>query len=183
MDTIIPDPKPGLILLLIAPSRVIAPVMLDIVARLAVAGPVDVIDGGNCFDAYRVARRVRRQSLDFHAVLHRVRVARAFTCYQMAALMEGIPATGVTTLVLDLLSLFYDENIPLPEAARLLRDSLAHLRRLSENAPVAVSAAPPPADQADRQALVAQLLDSLNGHCRSLIFEQPQSPPPLRLFP
>jgi hypothetical protein len=182
MDTIIPDPKPGLILLLIAPAQVITPTMLDIVARLAVEGPVDVIDGGNCFNAYRVARQVRRQSLDFHAVLHRVRVARAFTCYQMASLMEGVPAAGTTTIVLDLLSLFYDENVPLPEAARLLKDSLAHLCRLSEKAPVAVSAHPPQASQADRLALVAQLQDSLDGLSRSLIFEQPQSPPPLRLF-
>ncbi len=182
MDPIISDPQPGHILLLVAPSPAITPLMLDIVARLALNGPVDVIDGGNRFDAYRIARALRRQSRDFHTVLRHIRVARAFTCYQMVSLLEGAPATCTTRIVFDLLSLFYDENVSLPESARLLKDGIAHLRRLSEKAPVAISANPPPPGQADRAALMAQLRDSLDGLSHSLVFEHPQPQPPLRLL-
>jgi hypothetical protein len=48
-----------------------------------------------------------------------VRLSRAFTCYQMLALLAETPAGGPPTLVLDLLDTFYDESVPLHESRRL----------------------------------------------------------------
>jgi hypothetical protein len=45
------------------------------------------MDGGNRFDAHQIARYIRRQSSQLDAILGRIAIARAFTCYQMAALL------------------------------------------------------------------------------------------------
>ena len=63
--------------------------MLTFAARLAVHAPLRVLDGGNQFNAREVARLLRSQNApDVYAALERIRVARAFTCYQMLALLE-----------------------------------------------------------------------------------------------
>ncbi len=48
-----------------------------------------------------------------------------------------------TGWLLDLLATFYDEDVKLPETQRLLRRCLLQLRRLSQAAPLIVSAQPP----------------------------------------
>ena len=79
--------------------------------------PLRVFDGGNRFDGYFVARLARRFShrsngngnsanhcgattvnpsvggaIDPHAVLSRIRLSRAFTCFQLAELIENTPS-------------------------------------------------------------------------------------------
>ncbi len=117
--------------------------MLDLAARLAVGGPVRVLDCGNRFNVYPVARAIRSRTPGLQAALQRIRLARAFTCYQVLALLEEAPDENTPTLVLDLLATFYDEDVKLPETRRLLRRSLVQLRRLSRAAPLIVSAQPP----------------------------------------
>ncbi len=117
--------------------------MLDLAARLAVGGPVRVLDCGNRFNVYPVARAIRSRTDGLQAALQRIRLARAFTCYQVLALLEEAPDEGVPTLVIDLLATFYDEDVKLPETQRLLRRCLQQLRRLSQAAPLIVSAQPP----------------------------------------
>lgn len=136
---VLPTPAPGQIWLITGPSLA-TQLLLDLGARLACDGPVRFLDGGNRFNAYLYNRlAARRQHHDLTALLHRTRIARAFTCYQVLTLLAETPASPAPTLVLDLLSTFYDENVPLPEALRLLDACLVHLRRLSTLAPVAVS--------------------------------------------
>lgn len=141
--------------LVLAPRRIGRDWMNTFAARLALVGPVLVLDGGNSFDALSIARQVRRQTVNLEAVLGRLRVARAFTCYQMAAMLGSLPgetaglmkdekdfqAGPPALLVLDFLATFCDESVPLLERSRLLEQALTHLRRLSASAPMAVSAA------------------------------------------
>lgn len=118
--------------------------MLDLAARLAPAGPLCVLDGGNHFNAYLVARAVRRLTPRLEEALANIRLSRAFTCYQMLALLAETQAGPAPLLVLDLLSTFYDESVPLPEARRLLEAAAQHLERLGRGGgPVVVSARPP----------------------------------------
>jgi hypothetical protein len=132
--------------------------MLELAARLAEHTPLRVLDGGNRFNVYLVAQAVRRHTSQLRPALERIRVARAFTCHQVLALLADTPALpGQATLVLDLLSTFYDESVRLPEALRLLEGALGHLRRLSAAAPVVVSARPPLAAQCDRLPLLGHL--------------------------
>jgi len=115
-----------------------------IAAELALHGPVTVLDGGNRFQAYRIAHLLRRRTTaGVDAAARRLFIRRAFTCYQMLALLENTPSLAQPYLILDLLGTFYDDHVPDREAARLLDGCLQHIHRLCQFAPVAVTCAPP----------------------------------------
>ena len=163
--------------LVLAPHRAQRQMMTILTARLAVTGRVRLVDAGNCFDGYGLARQLRQQTSAWQAALERVSVARAFTCYQVETLLTESVADSSPTLVLNLLDTFYDENVKLIERMRLLGVSLAELRRLCRTASVAVSASLPTRDQP------AELLDMLAGAAGQVwSFEEPQPVEPLRLF-
>lgn len=145
------------IFLLIAPHAGKS-MMLEMAARLATAGTLRVIDGGNQFNAYVVARAVRRRTARMEEALTNIRVARAFTCYQMLVMLADTPENSHPTLVLDLLSTFYDENVRLAESRRLLAASIDHLRRLSETAPLMVSVRPPGSASEPERAELLEML-------------------------
>ena len=147
------------------------------IARLACSGPVRLLDSGNCFQAHRIARLLRRSTSALSSALGNIHIARAFTCYQVVTLLVETPAVPVPTLVLDLLTTFQDENVPLHERRRLLAVSLSHLRRLSQRAPTLVSVALEGAD------LSAGLLDLLEEAAdQKWRFETAPSAEPLRLL-
>ena len=137
--------------------RAASMLMLELTARLSAVGELRVLDGGNRFNVYPVARAVRRHTTDVTASLGRIRLSRAFTCYQVAALLAETPADGLPTLVIDLLAAFYDDNVRLSESQRLLTGCIFHLRRLSQFAPVVVSAKPPTLLCAEKGVLVDAL--------------------------
>ena len=182
----LPGNRP-LLLVILGPYAA-AQAMLTLAAHLARAGPLQVLDGGNRFNAYIVARQLRRlitldkarNSPDLRSCLDRIRVARAFTCYQMAALIDqacpgearacpGNARTapnGSPTLVIDLLDTFYDESAPLAERRRLAEHCMQRLRQstlappvLRDPAPaqpgpvVVVSLRPPPPGKPDPTGL------------------------------
>jgi len=137
---IIPLPDHGHINLVITPY-IGGEAILDLAARLALAGGLEVLDGGNTFNAYRAARALR--GLDARAVqaLKATRLARAFTCYQVAALLEEMaaaPRPGLPLLVLDMLATFGDQSVAIGERRRLLSLCLARLERLSAQRPLGV---------------------------------------------
>jgi hypothetical protein len=137
---IIPKPDHGQILVVITPY-VGGEAVFDLTARLALAGSVEVMDGGNTFNAYKAVQALRRcapgDSPGTARALERVRLARAFTCYQLAALLETLetPAQEMgfaPLLVLDLLATFGDQGVALRERRRLLSVCLGHVRRLAD---------------------------------------------------
>lgn len=142
------DLTPGQLHLLIAARSAGYRLMNALAAHLALAGPLQVLDGGNGFDLYAIARAARQQAARPDAVLQRINIARAFTCYQMVSLLAEHGASERPTLVMNLLGTFYDENVQLAERLRLLRSGLTLLRHLSRQTPVLVSASPTGADQA-----------------------------------
>jgi hypothetical protein len=135
---IIPDLISSQLALLIIP-REDRDAMLTLAARLAGHGLLRVLDGGNSFNILRLTRPLRHQTPDLEAALERITVARAFTCYQMAALLSQAQTLPVLTLVLNLLATFLDENVELGERLRLLQACLADLHRLRRSAPVIVT--------------------------------------------
>jgi len=124
--------KAGGWILLVGP-RSMNPTMLAATARLGERGSLRILDGGNRFNAYVVARVAHGRS----EVLNRITVSRAFTCYQVLSLLESTPALQIPFIILDLLNTFYDESVPAGERKRLLRACISHLNRL-----VVPSAAP-----------------------------------------
>lgn len=149
-------PLSNRLLVLVAPHAA-GTLMLELSARLALNGGLRVLDGGNRFNVYPVARNIRRYTSELNGALSRIHLARAFTCYQMAVMLAETAADGKPTLVLDFLATFYDENVSLEESRRLLEDCLLNLKRLSRNAPVVVSVKMPGRICAERSVLVDQL--------------------------
>ena len=137
--------------------------MLDLAARLALRGRLRVLDGGNQFNAYPVARAIRRYTADLNNVLQGIRMARGFTCYQMVSLITGSPEDKTPTLVLDLLATFYDENVTLAESKRLLLSCLNHLQKLGKASPVIVGAQLPGSQVQDR-LILAELVRKYAGY-------------------
>ena len=163
--------------LLVAPHRPQRQAMTILAARLAAAGRVRLLDAGNCFDGYGLARQLRQHTSRWEQALERVSVARAFTCYQVETLLTESVSDLSPVLVLNLLDTFYDENVNLAERLRLLDVSLGELRRLCRTASVAVSTSPPKPGQP------VELLEVLAGAARQVWrFEEPQPLEPLRLF-
>ncbi|RPI98919.1 MAG: hypothetical protein EHM39_07395 [Chloroflexi bacterium] len=167
------------VLLIVAPEAA-WPGMLDLSARLSLRGALRVLDGGNQYNAYHVARALRRQTLDLRGALARIDLARVFTCYQMETLLLNAVPQVAPTLVLDFLATFYDENVPYAERRRLLARCAALLQRLSRRAPVVVSARPAFPGQAER----ASLLDLLARSADQVLEAEPPPEPltPPRLF-
>jgi hypothetical protein len=165
----------GSFILLVGP-RSLNTSMLTAIARLGEGAPVRVLDGGNRFNAYTLARLARGRP----EVLERITVSRAFTCYQVLSLLESTPASLSPFVVLDLLNTFYDESVQVGERKRLLRLCITQLKRLEAAAGGAVSLHPPAVPS---QAAV-ELLGMLQAATAEAYFIQPAAPPPepLRLF-
>lgn len=172
----LPEVRAGKIGLLIGP-RAEREAMLRIAAALALRGAVHVLDAGNSFDAYRVARHIRRYTAQLPEALERISVARAFTCYQVLTLFEQTKATGTPQLVMDLLATFCDENVSQVESERLLKLVADHMRRLRNSGPVMVSIQYP--RQAERHGLV-HILQEMVDHVYT--HETPTTPSSPRLF-
>ncbi len=169
------EPKVGSWFLIVGP-RSINTTMLTAIAHLGERGALRVLDGGNRFNAYIVARAARGRP----EVLNRITVSRAFTCYQVLSLLESTPAIQVPFVVLDMLSTFYDESVKIGDRKRLLRSCIAQVERLQRIAGGVVSIHPP----AIPSVAALELLGLLQASASDAFFIQPvaSAPEPLRLF-
>jgi hypothetical protein len=145
----------------------------DLIAELALRGPVTVLDGGNCFPAYRIAQLVRGKSLQVESISRRIFVQRAFTCYQMTSLLENAPALDQPHIILNLLSTFQDDQVKPNEAGRLLTICLSHIERLCLVAPVAITLEP--AILAEKEFLLKQVCKQADEIYTSPLESVPQS--------
>jgi Rad51 len=141
---------------------------------------VYVIDGENSFRAYLIARYAREMKLEPRRTLDHVRVSRAFTCYQLTELaiklnqMEIGQCSGIVCL--GLLGTFYDEDVTLPEAQRLLQQVIKCLKALAERLPIIITVRPPVSSGQDRSRLLAVLLQQAN-FVRLLDHDRPDERP------
>jgi len=129
--------------------------------------PVLVVDAANRFDPYGLVREARARGLAPRETLSRVRVARAFTCHQLVRLLAEIlpPALepGCLVLLLGPVSLFYDEQVPLPERRRLFQELTGLLSRIKPQAALLLLQPLLPREAGNRHfgKLLAPLLDYL----------------------
>jgi len=156
--------------------------LIALTALAAQGHELRVFDGGNRFDGYFVARMARRftsgsSPIDPHAILNRIRLSRAFTCFQLAELIENTPVSSEPLFVLDLLSTFYDESVPLRDTKRLLSITIAHLKRLASSGPVIVGAREPRTLVKERWTLLDQLQIAADN---AWLLRSPESSEPLQ---
>jgi len=166
---------PGRLHLLAAPRKMNSQLVNPLISRLALDGLVHVLDGGNCFDALGLARLLRMQTNQIEDALGRVQVSRAFTCYQMVALLAQQGDGPIPVLVLEMLDTFRDENVPAKERLRLLEVCLGELSRLAGQASVLVALSQ---SRADHEHL-SRLKSAADYRWE---FEVPDEQPPLKLF-
>jgi hypothetical protein len=114
--------------------------LLVATAYLAVSGPLIVLDCGRQFDLSIVARAAHGRP----EIIDRIKVQRAFICYEAVKLLERTPSGKTPILILDFLSTFYDENVKLHTRKFLLESSIKHFQRLSQGAGLAVTIQPAP---------------------------------------
>ncbi len=103
---------------------------------------VIVLDGENRFNPYTVAAFARKASLSPEGLLKRIRIARAFTCYQMATLMGEKLASSLRQdaisktqkpwiILLGPITTFLDEDVPEREVRPLFERSLRNIEILA----------------------------------------------------
>jgi len=167
---------PGQLYLVIAPRSHGKDLMSTCIAHLALAGPVNVLDGGNVFDAYCVARLIRLQTHELSAVMDRVVIRRAFTCYQMTALLAVVSTGGYgePVVVLDMLSTFADENVPSKERMRLFQQNLSKLQDLAHKSLTLVGVTP--TANPDCQGYLARLVEAAGQFWRFEPYLEPVQP-------
>lgn len=130
-------------LIVVYGARAGAEKLLDLTARLALRGQVFLLDCGNRSNMYRVARSLRPLTRDPALALKNIRLSRAFTCYQVFALLGKVQlTTGIPVLIMDFLSTFLDESVHADESVFLFEKTLERVSYIAQFAPVIVSAKP-----------------------------------------
>ena len=96
------------------------------------------VDGGNTFRLYHVSRIAQTSRLDPRQVLERIFISRAFTAYQMTAIVleklkETVDKFDSRFLVIsDIAGLYLDKDIPSKEAMDVFNQLTVYLSRFAE---------------------------------------------------
>ena len=130
-------------------------------ATILTGGTVLWVEAANRFDLYAFAEAAKRWGDPPEALLKRLRIARAFTIYQLGALAtDGLERAlrqcpDAVTVVSEPLALAWDAEVPVAEARRVLRRLVAGLQRVRQQGHRLVLTAPdPPAAFRHRVRLV-----------------------------
>jgi predicted ATP-dependent serine protease len=123
------------------------------------------IDGANTFRLYQITRLARLHQLDPKQVLDRIYISRAFTAYQMAALilqkLEDAVKTCNAKLVIisDIAAMFLDKDVQEEEAKSIYRQVTTRLSNFTRKQQAITIATYPPHEDSRRniylQALTA----------------------------
>ena len=132
--------------------------------RLVAQGkPVLCLDGANRFDPLLIARFARERDVEAAVFNKRLRVARAFTCFQLTELLARTPRllekfSARVLIVTALPDLYFDEDVREREAAVSFRRALEALRVLRPLPLATAVFTDATSFQTSRKNLFAQLL-------------------------
>lgn len=96
------------------------------------------VDGGNTFRLYHVSRIAQLSQLDPKQVLERIFISRAFTAYQMTAIiLEKLKETvdkfdSKLVVISNIAGLYLDKDIPPKEAKDVFNQLTVYLSRFAE---------------------------------------------------
>ena len=166
--SLVPSARSGQIYMFLGPSELIGSVALELTHRFAAHGELRLLLGGNRFSLERLPLILGEQVYDIYTVLQRMWVSRGETCYQLLDALQKTPNQPQPFILTDMLKTFYEEELSDIEVQRVLSDCAKELHRLSQTAPVVVSAA----FSEERP----QLLTQLREHASQLIEVQPLTP-------
>lgn len=122
------------------------------------------VDGGNTFNPYSISAVAREFGLDPKSALERVIVSRAFTAYQLSALvLETLEAAlkhykSKLVLISDIISLFLDQDVPTREAVEIFSKIMFHLADLATRRSIIVAATCSNGERSKRLVLLESTL-------------------------
>lgn len=121
------------------------------------------VDGGNTFRLYQVTRIAQLYRLNPKEALERVYISRAFTAYQMTALiMEKLAETvkgydAKLVVVSDIAGFFLDKDVPDEEARRVFSQVTAYLSKFAKENQLILIATYPPHQETRRNGFLHAL--------------------------
>jgi hypothetical protein len=114
------------------------------------------VDGGNTFQLYHIARLARLHRLDPKQTLERIYISRAFTAYQMTALvLEKLKETikkydAKLAIISDIAGFFLDKDVKETEAHRVYSQVTAYLSKFAKENQIILVATYPPHQESRR---------------------------------
>jgi hypothetical protein len=121
------------------------------------------IDGANTFRLYQIIRLARLHQLDPKQVLDRIYISRAFTAYQMAALilqkLEHAVKTCNAKLVIisDIAAMFLDKDVQKEEAKSIYSQVTTRLANFTRKQQTIIIATYPPHEDSQRNIYLKAL--------------------------
>jgi hypothetical protein len=121
------------------------------------------VDGGNTFQLYHIARLARLHGLDPKQTLERVYISRAFTAYQMTALvLEKLRETirrydAKLVVISDIAGFFLDKDIAETEARRVYSQVIAYLSNFAKENQIMLVATYPPHQESRRNTFLHEV--------------------------
>jgi len=126
--------KPSCITVIEGTSALVPDTLFNLCARSVVTGhDVILVDGANCFNPYAISRAVKFMGFEPKSALSRIHVARAFTEYQMDAIISGL-REAVNRWEPQLLAVLYLSNLfSTQDGKRLFGSILKSLKEVTQS--------------------------------------------------
>ena len=139
LDSVVGGFRPSEMVLVDSSSRFLFGLLSELCVQAVTAYGTHAVfvDGGNSIRPYEIARISKFKGLDPYNVLSRIHVARAFTAYQLASLINDeldtiLEKTGASTVIVSsLLDLFLDPDMRWNESFQLVKRSMAMLEKIT----------------------------------------------------
>jgi hypothetical protein len=121
------------------------------------------VDGGNTFRLYQIAQLARLNQLDPKKTLERIYISRAFTAYQITALiLKKLKETikqydAKLAIISDIAGFFLDKDIPEDEARRVYSQLTTYLSNFAKENQIILIATYPPHQESRRNNFLQAL--------------------------
>lgn len=122
------------------------------------------MDGGNTFNPYAISALAREFGLNPKSALEQVFISRAFTAYQLSALiletLEDALKHHKSKLVLisSITNLFLDKDVPTKEAFEIFRKIITHLSDLALKRNIIIAATCSNDEHSKRRIILESIL-------------------------
>jgi hypothetical protein len=122
------------------------------------------IDGGNSFRPNHVDRLARLHQLDPKQTLEHIYLSKAFTAYQMTALiLEKLKATvkrydAKLVIISDIAGFFLTEDVPEDEAREVYSQITAYLSNFAKENQIVLIATYPPHEKTERNSFLQTVI-------------------------
>jgi len=122
------------------------------------------VDGGNSFNPYEISAIAREYDADPKSTLERVFISRAFTAYQLSAIVSETLEDALKRykpkliLISKITSLFLDQDVPAKEALELFKKMTLHLSDLALKRNIIIAATCSNDEPSKRQIVLESIL-------------------------